>query len=32
MKWRFRWLTRPMLLAIVIGAMTAAGGLASLSR
>jgi hypothetical protein len=31
-RWRFRWLTRPMLLAIVIGAMTAAGGLASLNR
>jgi hypothetical protein len=31
-RWRFRWLTRPMLLAIVIGALTAAGGLASLNR
>jgi hypothetical protein len=31
-RWRFRWLTRPMLLAMAIGAMTAAGGLASLNR
>lgn len=31
-RWRFRWLTRPMLLAMVLGALVAAGGLASLNR